>query len=104
MLVSGVLAAVVAVMLTVQTPLVTPDFALRDTIVVLAGVVLGGLNRPIPATLGGFAIGFASGILGGALPTNQSQYLPRSSSRRSSSCCSSARTGSSRAAQPLERV
>jgi branched-chain amino acid transport system permease protein len=75
-LVSGALAAVVAVMLTVQTPLVTPDFALRDTIVVLAGVVVGGLNRPIPATLGGFAIGFASGILGGALPTDKSQYLP----------------------------
>ncbi|MDX6484920.1 MAG: branched-chain amino acid transport system permease protein [Gaiellaceae bacterium] len=75
-LVSGLLAAVVSVMLTVQTPLVTPDFALRDTIVVLAGVVLGGLNRPIPATLGGFAIGFASGLLGGALPTAQSQYLP----------------------------
>jgi branched-chain amino acid transport system permease protein len=75
-LVSGALAAVVSVMLTVQTPLVTPDFALRDTIVVLAGVVLGGLNRPIPATLGGFSIGFASGLLGGALPTNQSQYLP----------------------------
>jgi branched-chain amino acid transport system permease protein len=75
-LLSGALAAVVAVMLTVQTPLVTPDFALRDTIIVLAGVVLGGMNRPIPATLGGFAIGFASGLLGGALPTDQSQYLP----------------------------
>ncbi len=75
-LVSGALAAVVAVMLTVQTPLVTPDFALRDTIVVLAGVVLGGLYRLVPATLGGFAIGFASGLLGGALPTTQSQYLP----------------------------
>ncbi len=75
-LISGLLAGVVAVMLTVQTPLVTPDFALRDTIVVLAGVVLGGLNRLIPATLGGFAIGFASGLLGGALPTTQSQYLP----------------------------
>jgi branched-chain amino acid transport system permease protein len=75
-LISGALAAVVAVMLTVQTPLVTPDFALDDTIVVLAGVVVGGMNRPIPATLGGFAIGFASGILGGALPTTQSQYLP----------------------------
>jgi branched-chain amino acid transport system permease protein len=75
-LVSGLLAAVVAVMLTVQTPLVTPDFALRDTIVVLAGVVVGGLNRPIPATLGGFLIGFATGVLGGALPSNQSQYLP----------------------------
>ena len=75
-LISGALAAVVAVMLTVQTPLVTPSFALRDTIVVLAGVVVGGLNRPIPATLGGFTIGFAVGLLGGALPTNQSQYLP----------------------------
>jgi branched-chain amino acid transport system permease protein len=75
-LVSGLLAATVAVMLTVQNPLVTPDFALRDTILVLAGVVLGGMNRLISATLGGFAIGFASGFLGGALPTNQSQYLP----------------------------
>jgi branched-chain amino acid transport system permease protein len=75
-LISGALAAVVAVMLTVQTPLVTSNFALSDTIVVLAGVVLGGLNRVIPATLGGFSIGFASGLLGGALPTNQSQYLP----------------------------
>src|SRR5205085_11662236 len=75
-LISGALAAVVAVMLTVQNPLVTSDFALRDTIVVLAGVVLGGLNRLIPATLGGFAIGFASGLLGGVLPSNQIQYLP----------------------------
>ena len=74
-LVSGFFAAVVAILLTVQFPLVTPSFALQDTIVVLAGVVLGGLNRPVPATLGGFTIGFASGFLGGALPTNQSQYL-----------------------------
>jgi branched-chain amino acid transport system permease protein len=75
-LVSGLLAATVAVMMTVQTPLVTPDFALRDTIFVLAGVVLGGMNRLVSATLGGFAIGFASGFLGGALPTDMSQYLP----------------------------
>jgi len=75
-LLSGLLAATVAVMLTVQTPLVTPDFALRDTILVLAGVVLGGMNRLVSATLGGFAIGFVSGFLGGALPTDQSQYLP----------------------------
>jgi branched-chain amino acid transport system permease protein len=75
-LLSGLLAATVAVMLTVQTPLVTPEFALRDTILVLAGVVLGGMNRLVSATLGGFAIGFAAGFLGGALPTNQSQYLP----------------------------
>jgi branched-chain amino acid transport system permease protein len=75
-LVSGLLAALSAFMLTARNPQVTPNFGLDDTIVVLAGVVLGGLNRPIAATLGGFTIGFASGILGGALPTNQSQYLP----------------------------
>ena len=75
-LVSGVLAAIVAVMLTVQQPLVTSTFALRETIVVLVGVVVGGMNRLLSATLGGFAIGYASGLLGGALPTEQSQYLP----------------------------
>jgi len=75
-LLSGALAAVVAVILTRADPARHSRLALRDTIIVLAGVVLGGLNRPIPATLGGFAIGFATGLLGGALPTNQSQYIP----------------------------
>jgi len=74
--ISGALAAVVSVMLTVQNPLVTSGFALYDTIVVLAGVVVGGMNRLLSATLGGFTIGFVSGILGGALPTGQSQYVP----------------------------
>ncbi len=72
---AGLLAATVAVLLTVQFPTVTPTFALRETIIVLAGVVVGGMNRLLPATLGGFAIGYVSGVLGGALPTNQSQYL-----------------------------
>ena len=72
---AGLLAAIVAVLLTVQFPTVTPTFALNETIIVLAGVVVGGMNRLLPATLGGFAIGYVSGILGGALPTNQSQYL-----------------------------
>jgi branched-chain amino acid transport system permease protein len=75
-LVAGVLAAVVAVMLTVQFPTVTPTFALRETILVLAGVVVGGMTRLVPATLGGFAVGYVSGVLGGALPTDLSQYLP----------------------------
>ena len=75
-LLSGLLAATVAVILTVQRPLITPEFALIDTIVVLAGVVVGGMSKLFSATLGGFAIGFATGLLGGALPTDQSQYLP----------------------------
>jgi branched-chain amino acid transport system permease protein len=64
------------VILTVQFPLVTPGFALQDTIIVLAGVVVGGMNKLLSATLGGFAIGYVSGLLSGALPTDQSQYLP----------------------------
>jgi branched-chain amino acid transport system permease protein len=72
---SGLLAAVVAVLLTVQFPTVTPTYALRETIIVLAGVVVGGMTRLLSATLGGFAIGYVSGVLGGALPTAQSQYL-----------------------------
>jgi branched-chain amino acid transport system permease protein len=74
-LISGVLAAAVAVILTVQTPLVTPDFALRDTIIVLVGVVVGGLDRLWTATLGGFAIGFATSLLGELLPAAKAVYL-----------------------------
>jgi len=75
-LLSGVLAATVSVLLTVQTPFVSPDFALRDTIVVLVGVVVGGIDRLWTATLGGFTIGFASGVINGALPTDKTVYLP----------------------------
>jgi branched-chain amino acid transport system permease protein len=75
-IVAGLFAAVAAIMLSVQTTQITHTFGLQETIYVLAGVVLGGLNRPIPATLGGFSIGFAIGILGGVLPYNQAQYLP----------------------------
>jgi branched-chain amino acid transport system permease protein len=63
-LIAGALAAVVAVMLTVQFPTVTPTYALQETILVLAGVVVGGMTRLVPATLGG------------ALPSDWSQYLP----------------------------
>ena len=74
-IISGIFAAIVAVLLTVTNPQVTPDFALHDTIVVLAGVVLGGLNRPLPATLGGFSIGFASGVRRRA--PHESEPVPR---------------------------
>ena len=74
--VSGVLAAAVAVLLTVQNPFVQPSFALEDTIIVLVGVVVGGIDRLWTATLGGFAIGFASVLVNAALPTDKTVYLP----------------------------
>ncbi|MFN8224640.1 MAG: branched-chain amino acid ABC transporter permease [Gaiellales bacterium] len=75
-LLAGLLAATVAVMLTVQNPFVQYDFALKETIVVLVGVVVGGIDRLWTATLGGFLIGFASGVINGALPTDKTVFLP----------------------------
>ncbi len=71
-LLSGVLAAVVAVLLTSEEPYVTPDYALRATIIVLVGVVVGGLDRLWSAALGGFTIGFANQALAGFLPSTGS--------------------------------
>jgi branched-chain amino acid transport system permease protein len=68
-LLSGVLAATVSVLLTVEQQYVTYDYALKDTIIVLVGVVVGGIDRLLTATLGGFALGFATGALGGFLPS-----------------------------------
>ena len=39
-------------------------------------VVVGGIDRLWTATLGGFAIGFASGVINGALPTDKTVYYP----------------------------
>ena len=66
---SGLIAAIVSVVTTIEQPYVTSDYALRDTIIVLVGVVVGGIDRLLSATLGGFAIGFATGALGGFLPS-----------------------------------
>lgn len=74
---SGVLAGAVAVLFVAAGhPQVTPDFALHETIVVLVGVVVGGIDRLWTATLGGFAIGFVSGLLNALLPTDASVYVP----------------------------
>jgi branched-chain amino acid transport system permease protein len=72
---SGVLAAAVSVILVVQTPQVVPTFALRDTIIVLVGVVVGGIDRLWTATLGGFAIGFATSVFTDKLPQSATDYV-----------------------------
>jgi len=80
-LISGVIAAIVAVILPMAVPerlLVGPDFALRETIIVLVGVVVGGIDRLLSATLGGFTMGFAVGALSGFLPSSGSWPLTSS--------------------------
>jgi branched-chain amino acid transport system permease protein len=72
---SGVLAAAVSVILVVETPFVVPTFALRDTIIVLVGVVVGGIDRLWTATLGGFTIGVATSVFTDRLPQNATGYV-----------------------------
>lgn len=74
--VSGVLAAAVAVLLTAQQPLVTPTFGLQITILALVGIVVGGMDRLTTATMGGFAIGFVNSLFGNVLPDDLRVYLP----------------------------
>jgi branched-chain amino acid transport system permease protein len=61
---AGVFAAVVALLITVQSPLVTPTFGLDITIVALVGAVVGGVDRLWSATAGGFFVGFVTSVLG----------------------------------------
>lgn len=68
--VSGVLAAVAAVVLSVGNASVTYTTSLYETLFVLVGVVAGGIDRLLSATLGGFAIGFAISIVGAELPSS----------------------------------
>lgn len=72
---SGALAAVVAMMLAVQRPLATPTFGFLVVIPALVGVVVGGLDRLLPATLGGFVIGFATIIISDLLPSSSRVFL-----------------------------
>jgi branched-chain amino acid transport system permease protein len=72
---SGVLAGVVSVILVVENPFVEPHFALRDTIIVLVGVVVGGIDRLWTATLGGFAIGVATSVFTDELSSAHSVYV-----------------------------
>jgi branched-chain amino acid transport system permease protein len=73
---AGLSAGVVALLLTVQQPLVTPTFGLQITILALVGVVVGGMDRLGSATIGGFAVGFATSVLGDLLPSNDRVFLP----------------------------
>lgn len=73
---AGIFAAVVAILLTVQQPLVTPQFGLELTILALVGVVVGGLDRLWSAALGGFTVGLVYGLFADVLSSTSSVYLP----------------------------
>src|SRR5262249_7411466 len=74
--VAGFLAAAVSVLLTVQNPLVTPDYGVSVTIFGLIRVVGGGRAGCVRAPRGGSTSGFATPFVGARLPTSSSVYLP----------------------------
>jgi len=80
--ISGALAAVAAVVLSISSTSVNPTTGFQETIFVLVGVVAGGIDRLGSAVLGAFAIGFAIDFVGaelpnsGATPFTSNVYMP----------------------------
>lgn len=72
---AGFLAAAAMLLFSVQRPVITPDWGLQIAVVALVGVVVGGLDRLVPATLGGFFVGFANSMLANMLPSEQRIFL-----------------------------
>jgi branched-chain amino acid transport system permease protein len=73
--VSGFLGGAVTLALAVQRPLVTPTYGFAVVIPALVGVVVGGMDRLLAGTLGGFAIGFTTVLLGDLLPPSGRVFL-----------------------------
>jgi branched-chain amino acid transport system permease protein len=72
---AGFLAAAVTLMLVVQRQLVTPTYGFQLVIPALVGVVVGGMDRLVSATFGGFAVGFAASVLADVLPASSRVFL-----------------------------
>ena len=74
-LISGFLAGAVTLMLAVQRPLVTPSYGFVVLVPALVGVVVGGMERLVAGTIGGFMVGFATVVLGALLPPGTRVFL-----------------------------
>lgn len=66
--VSGALAAVVGVLLVMQTGQVSPTMGLTPVLVGFVAVVIGGFGRMSGAVIGGLFLGVVSSLLGAYLP------------------------------------
>jgi branched-chain amino acid transport system permease protein len=66
--ISGLLAAIVAVLLVAQTGQVSPTMGLTPVLVGFVAVVIGGFGRLSGAVIGGLVLGALSSLLGAYLP------------------------------------
>lgn len=71
---SGILAAAVAFVSTVQTGAVGPTFGVPIVILALIGAVIGGIDKIYGALAGGFLVGFATSMLSSWLPSDMSNF------------------------------
>ena len=71
---SGVLAAAVAFVLTTQSGAVGPTFGVRITVLALVGAVIGGIDKISGALACGFVVGFASSMLETWLPQGAGNF------------------------------
>ncbi len=71
---SGILAAAVAFVLTVQSGAVGPTFGVQITILALVGAVIGGLDKISGSLAGGFLVGFVTSLLATWLPQEMSNF------------------------------
>lgn len=71
---SGILAAVVGFVLTVQSGAVGPNFGVRITILALIGAVIGGIDKISGSLAGGFLVGFVTSLLASWLPQEMSNF------------------------------
>lgn len=67
--VSGLLAAIVGVLLVLQTGQVSPAMGLTPVLVGFVAVVIGGFGRLFGAVIGGLSLGVLSALLGAYLPS-----------------------------------
>ncbi len=67
---SGVLAAIVALLFAAQTGFVQPRFGVQLVIIAFVATVIGGLGSLEGAVAGGFLVGVVSTLLQAFLPTD----------------------------------
>lgn len=72
--ISGALAAVVGVLLVMQTGQVSPTMGLTPVLIGFVAVVIGGFGRMVGAVLGGLLLGIVSSLLGAYLPADLAPF------------------------------
>lgn len=71
---SGALAAIVAVLLVLQTGQISPTMGLTPVLVGFVAVVIGGFGRIFGAALGGLLLGLAAALLAAYLPAGLAPF------------------------------